>query len=166
MIYLGLDYGSRTLGVSISDRTSTIATSLEVIRYTKLEDLLIQLDSIVYTKKVDAFVLGNPLNLDGSISKRTQETLELKKIIEDRYLTLKRYLLRLAKQLRLHSNRKSEQILLTFLLLIICFVNLFEAVWIVGHNAVCSHFEKLLHFLFIVYGPIMDCEVMAVGITD
>lgn len=85
MIYLGLDYGSRTLGVSISDRTSTIATSLEVIRYTKLEDLLIQLDSIVYTKKVDAFVLGNPLNLDGSISKRTQETLELKKIIEDRY---------------------------------------------------------------------------------
>lgn len=85
MIYLGLDYGSRTLGVSISDRTSTIATSLEVIRYTKLEDLLIQLDSIVYTKKVDAFVLGNPLNLDGSISKRTQETLELKKMIEDRY---------------------------------------------------------------------------------
>ena len=82
MIYLGLDYGSRTLGVSISDRTSTIATSLEVIRYTKLEDLLIQLDSIVYTKKVDAFVLGNPLNLDGSISKRTQETLELKKIID------------------------------------------------------------------------------------
>ncbi|MDD6272072.1 MAG: Holliday junction resolvase RuvX [bacterium] len=85
MIYLGLDYGSRTLGLSISDRTSTIATSLEVLRYNNIEDLLIQLDSIVYTKKVDAFVIGNPLNLDGSASKRTEETLELKKIIEDRY---------------------------------------------------------------------------------
>lgn len=85
MIYLGLDYGSRTLGLSISDRTSTIATSLEVLRYNNIEDLLIQLDSIVYTKKVDAFVIGNPLNLDGSASKRTEETLEFKKIIEDRY---------------------------------------------------------------------------------
>ncbi|MGM9877952.1 MAG: Holliday junction resolvase RuvX [Bacilli bacterium] len=85
MIYLGLDYGSRTLGLSISDKTSTIATSLEVLRYKNIEDLLIQLDSIVYTKKVDAFVIGNPLNLDGSASKRTEETLEFKKIIEDRY---------------------------------------------------------------------------------
>lgn len=85
MIYLGLDYGSRTLGLSISDKTSTIATSLEVLRYKNIEDLLIQLDSIVYTRKVDAFVIGNPLNLDGSASKRTEETLEFKKIIEDRY---------------------------------------------------------------------------------
>ena len=40
MNYLGLDLGSKTLGLSISDRTSTIATSLDVIRYETEEELL------------------------------------------------------------------------------------------------------------------------------
>lgn len=85
MIYLGLDLGSKTLGLSISDRTSTVATSLEVIRYRDLEELFNELDKVVILRKVDAFVLGNPLNLDGSISKRSIETLEFKKKLEDRY---------------------------------------------------------------------------------
>ena len=85
MIYLGLDYGSKTLGVSISDKTGLIASSLEVIRYQDVDNLLNRLDEIVILKKVDAFVLGNPLNLDGSVSKRTEETLEFKKLLESRY---------------------------------------------------------------------------------
>ena len=85
MIYLGLDLGSKTLGLSISDRTSTIASSLEVIRYNDMENLLNRLDEIVILKKVDAFVLGNPLNLDGSVSKRSEETFEFKKVLESRY---------------------------------------------------------------------------------
>lgn len=89
MIYLGLDLGSKTLGLSISDRTSTIATSLEVIRYNNIDELFSRLDEIVYIRKVDAFVLGNPLNLDGSISKRTEETLEFKKLLESKYPTKK-----------------------------------------------------------------------------
>lgn len=87
MIYLGLDLGSKTLGLSISDRTSTIATSLTVLRYNNYDELLNELDSIVYTRNVDAFVLGNPLNLDGSLSKRSIETLEFKKLLESRYPT-------------------------------------------------------------------------------
>ena len=89
MVCLGLDLGSKTLGVSISDRTATIASSLEVIRYNNEEDLFSRLDEIVYTRSVDVFVLGNPLNLDGSISKRTEETLEFKKKLESRYPTKK-----------------------------------------------------------------------------
>ena len=89
MICLGLDLGSKTLGVSISDRTATIASSLEVIRYNNEEDLFSRLDEIVYTRNVDIFVLGNPLNLDGSISKRTEETLEFKNKLESRYPTKK-----------------------------------------------------------------------------
>ena len=85
MIYLGLDLGSKTLGVSISDRTSTIASSLEVIRYNDMDNLLNRLDEIVIFNKVDAFILGNPLNLDGSVSKRSEETLEFKKLLESRY---------------------------------------------------------------------------------
>ena len=85
MIYLGLDLGSKTLGVSVSDRTATIATSIEVIRYNNLEELFAKLDKIVEDRKVDAFVLGNPLNLNGTISKRTEETLIFKSELENRY---------------------------------------------------------------------------------
>ncbi len=87
MVYLGLDLGSKTCGVSISDRTATIASSVEVIRYKDYENLLLNLDAIVYTRNVDAFVLGNPLNLDGSMSKRSEITLEFKELLESRYPT-------------------------------------------------------------------------------
>ncbi len=85
MIYLGLDLGSKTLGLAISDRTATIASSLEVIRFNNYDELFLQLDSIVYLRKVDAFVLGNPLNLDGSISDRSKLTLEFKDLLIERY---------------------------------------------------------------------------------
>ncbi len=85
MIYLGLDLGSKTLGLSISDRTSTIATSLEVLRYNDYDELLDKLSKIVESRKVDSFVLGNPLNLDGSISKRSEITFEFKKILEEKF---------------------------------------------------------------------------------
>lgn len=85
MIYLGLDLGSKTLGVAISDRTGIIASSLDVIRYSNYEDLLDELEKIVILRKVDAFVLGNPLNLDGSISKRSEITFEFKKLLEERF---------------------------------------------------------------------------------
>ena len=85
MIYLGLDLGSKTLGLSISDRTATIATSLDVLRYETQEELFSVLEEVVLTKKVDIFVLGNPLNLDGSLSKRSEETIEFKKELEKRF---------------------------------------------------------------------------------
>ena len=85
MIYLGLDLGSKTLGVSVSDRTGIIASSLEVLRYNKYSDLLEKLDKIVEERKVDVFVLGNPLNLNGTASTRTEISLEFKSILENRY---------------------------------------------------------------------------------
>ena len=85
MIYLGLDLGSKTLGLSISDKTSTISTSLEVLRYTNYEELLDKLEVIVNDRKVDAFVIGNPLNLDGSMSDRSIETLKFKELLENKF---------------------------------------------------------------------------------
>ena len=85
MVYLGLDLGSKTLGVSVSDRTGIIASSLEVLRYNEYSDLLEKLDKIVEDRKVDVFVLGNPLNLNGTASVRTEVSLDFKKILEERY---------------------------------------------------------------------------------
>ena len=85
MTYLGLDLGSKTCGVSISDRTGLIASSLEVIRYENSDELISKLKSIIEERKVDAIVLGNPKNLDGSLSKRSEITLEFKGVLESEF---------------------------------------------------------------------------------
>ena len=59
MTYLGLDLGSKTCGVAISDRTGIIASSLEVIRYYDYEDLLHQLELIVIESKFSASTVDN-----------------------------------------------------------------------------------------------------------
>ena len=81
MTYLGLDLGSKTCGIAISDRTGLIASSLEVIRYNDYDELINKLNNIVISRNVDAFVLGNPKNLDGSLSKRSEITLEFKDLL-------------------------------------------------------------------------------------
>ena len=85
MTYLGLDLGSKTCGIAISDRTGLIASSLEVIRYQDYEELINKLNNIVISRNVDAFVLGSPKNLDGSLSKRSEIPLEFKKLLEEKF---------------------------------------------------------------------------------
>ena len=85
MTYLGLDLGSKTLGLSISDRTGIIASPLDVLRYNNYDELLEELNKIVISRKVDVLVLGNPKNLDGSISKRSEETFIFKERLENEY---------------------------------------------------------------------------------
>lgn len=82
---LGMDYGSATLGISISDETKTIATGVETIRYKTMEELLNKIDVYFDKYKIDEVVLGDPKNLDGSVSKRCEETYKFKDILESRY---------------------------------------------------------------------------------
>ena len=74
MRILGMDYGSRTLGISISDETKLIASPIETIRYSNEEELFNKIDKYFNEYKIEKIVLGNPINLDGSISKRSEET--------------------------------------------------------------------------------------------
>ena len=82
MRYLGLDLGSKTLGLSISDANAIVASSLDVIRYTNYEELIEKLSQIINVKKVDKLVLGYPLNMTGTTSIRSEETLKFKELIE------------------------------------------------------------------------------------
>lgn len=85
MIYLGLDLGSKTLGLAISDRTGTIASALEVLRYNDYDELLSLLERIVIDRKANAFVLGNPLNMNGSESDRSKECIHFKELLENKF---------------------------------------------------------------------------------
>ena len=82
MRYLGLDYGARTLGVSISDETGTIASTLKTIRYNDDSELLFELDKIIKEFNIKEVVLGLPLNMNGTNSVRGAETYSFKTKIE------------------------------------------------------------------------------------
>ncbi len=107
MTYLGLDLGSKTCGIAISDRTGLIATSLEVIRYSDYDELINKLNNIVISRNVDAFVLGNPKNLDGSLSKRSEITLEF------RDLLLKKFNMEVIMQDERLSTIEAERMLIS-----------------------------------------------------
>lgn len=72
---LGLDIGSKTIGLALSDITLTIATPMETIRRTKFNVDVERLREIVSDQKVGGFVLGWPVNMDGSEGPRCQSTM-------------------------------------------------------------------------------------------
>ena len=85
MRYLGLDLGTRTLGISISDTTLTIASTLKTIRFleNEYESLIEPLRDLVEEYQIRKIVLGLPKNMNNSIGDRAQTTLEFKELIVD-----------------------------------------------------------------------------------
>ena len=84
MRYLGLDLGSKTLGIATSDLTETIATSLTTIRFEEeeYETLIDSLKTIIENEECDKIVLGFPKNMDNSIGVRAETTLMFKEKLE------------------------------------------------------------------------------------
>ncbi len=83
MRYLGLDLGSRTLGIAISDPTGLIASSYTIIRHNEEYDRLINdVKSIVLEKKVDEIVLGLPKNMNNTIGPKGELSYEFKEMLE------------------------------------------------------------------------------------
>jgi putative Holliday junction resolvase len=70
----GLDYGTKTIGVSISDTMQTISSGLETIKRTKFKNDAARLLEIIEEHEVKAFVIGLPLNMDGTEGPRVQST--------------------------------------------------------------------------------------------
>ena len=83
MKYLGLDLGSRTLGVSQSDATGTIASSYTVIRHNEeYERLILEVKKIVADLKAEAIVLGFPKNMNNTIGPKGELSLNFKEKLE------------------------------------------------------------------------------------
>lgn len=89
MRYLGLDLGTRTLGISISDITHLIASVYKTIRFNEKEydSLLEPLKEIVETEKIEKIILGLPKNMNNSLGFRAIDTIEFKEKLE-RYLNI------------------------------------------------------------------------------
>ena len=85
MRYLGLDLGTKTLGLSISDRTNTIAVPLDTIRYKNNDELFLALDKIIQKEEITILVLGFPKNMNNTIGERAQSVLLFKEELIKRY---------------------------------------------------------------------------------
>ena len=85
MKYLGLDLGTRSLGLSISDLTHTIASTYKTIRYEEndYDYLLQELKKIIEQEKIGKLVLGLPKNMNNTIGESAERCLNFKKLLED-----------------------------------------------------------------------------------
>lgn len=84
--YIGLDLGTTSLGVAITDRTNTLVSPLKLIRF-KREDYdsaLNELEKIAKEKEVTKFVLGLPKNMDNSLGFAANRSLNFKKLLEEK----------------------------------------------------------------------------------
>lgn len=85
---LGLDLGSKTLGIAISDTTNTIATIYTTLRFDEddYDSLIPQLKDIILKNDIDVIVLGLPKNMNNTLGKRAKITLDFKEKLEKQLL--------------------------------------------------------------------------------
>ena len=69
---MGLDVGEKTIGIAVSDTTFTIATPVETLQRKKFTTDVERLKALVIERQAGGFVLGLPINMDGSEGPRCQ----------------------------------------------------------------------------------------------
>ena len=87
MKYIGLDLGTRSLGISISDITKTVATTYGTLHFNEkdYEKAVEELATIMEKEPIEKIILGYPKNMNGSVGPRALETEEFKQILEKRF---------------------------------------------------------------------------------
>jgi putative Holliday junction resolvase len=87
MRVIGLDYGTKTVGVAVSDELMITAQPLETIERksaNKLRQTLARIESIIEEYHVEKIVLGYPKNMDNSVGERAEATEAFKEDLERR----------------------------------------------------------------------------------
>ena len=80
---IGLDLGSKRIGVSICDEKQLIATPLKTINRNTLNELIAELKKIIDENDIRGIVIGNPLNMDGSSGRSAQSVKDTSQKIEE-----------------------------------------------------------------------------------
>ena len=69
---IGLDLGSKRIGVSICDERQSIATPFKTINKTNTNELIKTLQTIIEENDIFGIIIGNPINMDGSLGRSAQ----------------------------------------------------------------------------------------------
>ena len=78
---LGIDFGSKRVGLALSDRLNLIASPYKTLNYISEKELIAQLKSIVYENNIETFVLGLPINMKGEDTIQTKKVRNFKKLL-------------------------------------------------------------------------------------
>ena len=70
--FIGLDLGSKKIGVSICDEKQSIATPFKTINKTNTNKLIDELKRIIEENNIGGIIIGNPVNMDGSMGRSAQ----------------------------------------------------------------------------------------------
>ena len=83
-LLIGVDMGTKKVGISISDENRKIATPLKTIDYKNIEYLGNEIQKIVKDSGIDAIIFGTPLNMDGTKGSATQSIKDKIKLLSDK----------------------------------------------------------------------------------
>jgi len=85
MRYLGLDLGTKTLGISMTDKTNTLVSPFKVLRFQSedYESIISELQSIIKEYNISKVILGLPKNMDGTIGFAGNRSIKFKELLEN-----------------------------------------------------------------------------------
>ena len=69
---LGIDHGNKNIGFAICDENKKVATPLKILQKSKFKILIEQINQIIKENDIRGIIIGNPINMDGSIGKSSQ----------------------------------------------------------------------------------------------
>ena len=84
---LGIDHGNKNIGIAICDENHMVATPLTTLHKSKFEKLLKEIKEIIDENNIKGIVIGNPINMDGSLSKSSQSAFDFSKNLS-KYITI------------------------------------------------------------------------------
>ncbi len=85
MRFLGLDLGTKTLGIAVSDALGLISTPLKVIRFNDSKETIKPLEEIIAYYQINSIILGLPKNMDGSCGFASERSLKYKELLEENF---------------------------------------------------------------------------------
>ena len=84
---LGIDPGSRNIGLAICDENKKVATPLKVLQKSKFKVLIEQINQIINENNIKGIIIGNPINMDGTSGKSSQSANDFAKNLS-KYITI------------------------------------------------------------------------------
>ena len=81
---IGIDMGSKRIGLSISDENRKIATPFKTIIYENIQLLITEIDNIINENNISGIIIGNPKNMDGTEGSSSQSVKDKIKLISQK----------------------------------------------------------------------------------
>ena len=76
---LGIDPGKKNIGLAICDENKAVATPLKTLIKNNFESLFKEIDEIIHENEIKGIVIGNPVNMDGSLGRSAQSSMDFAK---------------------------------------------------------------------------------------